>query len=99
MGYVKDYGEDEFEIKTDAFEGIEMEGRKVILIDDLLGKGGSVKAAKELVERLGGDVAEAVCIFDVDVMDYQQKVEETLGDLNRYAMCTLTVGNIGTPVN
>lgn len=97
--YVKDYGEDEFEIKTDALEGIEMGEKKVILMDDLLGKGGSIKAAKELVEELGGEVAEVVCIFDVDVMDYKDRVGEKLGDLKRYAMCTLTVENIGTPVN
>lgn len=29
VGYVKDYGVDEFEMMSDAFEGVEMEGKKV----------------------------------------------------------------------
>jgi len=39
----------------------------VILVDDLLGMGGSIMAAKLLVEKLGMEVAEAVFIFHVDV--------------------------------
>lgn len=29
VGYIKDYGVDEFEMKADAFEGIETGGKKV----------------------------------------------------------------------
>ena len=65
--YQKDYGPDSFELKTDAFEGIETGGKQVILVGDLLGMGGSIIAAKMLVETLGMEVAEAVFIFDVDV--------------------------------
>lgn len=43
--FQKDYGPDSFEMKLDFFEGIEMEGKKVILVDDLLGMGGSIMAA------------------------------------------------------
>lgn len=32
VGYVKDYGVDEFEMKSDAFEGIETGGKQVSLI-------------------------------------------------------------------
>lgn len=48
--YEKDYGVDEFEMSCDSFEGIDLDvGRKkVILVDDLLGKGGSIMAAKEV---------------------------------------------------
>jgi adenine phosphoribosyltransferase len=97
--YEKDYGPDDFEMKTDAFEGIETAGRKVILVDDLLGKGGSIMAAKALIEKLGMDVAESVFIFDVDVPDYNEAVRKNLGDTPRYAMVTLTATNMGTPVN
>lgn len=67
----------------DAFEGIETSGKKVILVDDLLGKGGSIMAAKALVEKLGMEVAESVFIFDVDVPDYNETVKENLGDMLR----------------
>lgn len=86
-------------MKMDAFEGIETSGKKVILVDDLLGKGGSIMAAKALVEKLGMEVAESVFIFDVDVPDYNETVKENLGDMLRYAMVTLTADNMGAPVN
>lgn len=85
-------------MKTDAFEGIEREGKKVILVDDLLGMGGSIMAAKELVEKLGMEVAEAVFIFDVDVPVYNEAVKRNLRGLKRYAMVTLTETNIGAPI-
>jgi len=99
--FEKDYGPDVFEMKTDAFEGVTEEGgsKKIILVDDLLGKGGSIMAAKVLVEKLGMEVAEAVFIFDVDIPDYNEAVKKNLGDLPRYAMVTLNANNLGSPVN
>ena len=89
VSYMKGYGPDSFEMKTDAFEGIETDGKKVILVDDLLGKGGSIIAAKQLVETLGMEVAELVFIFDIDIPGYDVAVKEQLGDTPRYAMVTL----------
>lgn len=97
--YQKEYGLDGFAMKTDAFEGIQTEGMKVIIVDDLLGKGGSVMAAVALCEKLGVEVAESVFIFDVDGPGYAGAVQENLGDLPRYAMVTLGAGNMGAPVN
>jgi adenine phosphoribosyltransferase len=99
VDYEKDYGQDAFEMKSDAFEGVETEGKKVILVDDLLEKGGSILAAKELVEKLGMEVAESVFIFDVDVPGYTEVVAQRMGDMKRYAMVTLTTSNMGEPVN
>ncbi|RDW87454.1 hypothetical protein BP5796_03148 [Coleophoma crateriformis] len=87
--YQKEYGPDIFQMKTDSFEGISGEGRKdVILVDDLLGHGGSIKAAKELVEMLGMNVVEALFIFDIP--DYYERNQKNLGDLQRHAMVHLT---------
>ncbi|TVY19386.1 Adenine phosphoribosyltransferase [Lachnellula arida] len=97
--YEKEYGPDMFEMKSDAFEGVETHGKKVILVDDLLGKGGSILAAKDLIRKLGMDVAEAVFIFDVDMPGYAEAVREKVGELKRYAMVTLTVSNLSEPVN
>ncbi|KUJ21117.1 PRTase-like protein [Mollisia scopiformis] len=97
--YDKDYGPDSFEMKDDAFEGIEKEGKQVLLVDDLLGMGGSVMAAKGLVEKLGQSVAELVFIFDVDIPIYAEAVKKNLGDAKRYAMVTLTTTNMGAPIS
>lgn len=98
VSYDKDYGPDNFEMKDDAFEGIETEGKQVVLVDDLLGMGGSIMAAKGLVEKLGQSVAECVFIFDVDTPVYAEAIRKNLGDVKRYSMVTLTTTNIGASI-
>ena len=55
--YSLEYGTAEIEIHTDAIK----EGQKVVIVDDLIATGGTVKAAINLVERLGGEVVS--CLF------------------------------------
>ena len=50
--YGLEYGKDTIEIQVDSIN----KGEKVMLIDDLLATGGTVKAGIELVEELGGIV-------------------------------------------
>jgi adenine phosphoribosyltransferase len=52
LTYKKEYECDTIEIHEDAIA----RGQKVLLIDDLLATGGTVKANIELVEKLGGTV-------------------------------------------
>jgi adenine phosphoribosyltransferase len=90
--YEKEYGPDVFEMKSDAFEGIETKGKGIILMDDLLGKGGSIVAARQLVEMLGMEVVESVFIFDIP--DYIEVNKKVMGDMKWYAMCHLTEENM-----
>ena len=85
VSYDKEYGPDVLEIKKDTFEGVD--GKKVLLVDDLLGKGGTVLAAKELVEGMGKEVVEALFIFDIPA--YYPTLKEKMGDLKWYAMVEL----------
>ena len=50
--YEKEYESDIIEIHEDAIR----KGQKILLIDDLLATGGTIKANIELVEKLGGKV-------------------------------------------
>jgi adenine phosphoribosyltransferase len=52
LTYKKEYECDTIEIHQDAIE----KGQNVLIIDDLLATGGTVKANIELVEKLGGKV-------------------------------------------
>jgi adenine phosphoribosyltransferase len=52
LTYKKEYECDTIEIHEDAVEP----GQKVLLIDDLLATGGTVKANIELIEKLGGKI-------------------------------------------
>ena len=50
--YALEYGSNTLEIHRDAIEP----GQKVLIVDDLLATGGTVKGTIELIERLKGDV-------------------------------------------
>ncbi|OGS56962.1 MAG: adenine phosphoribosyltransferase [Euryarchaeota archaeon RBG_19FT_COMBO_56_21] len=52
LSYDKEYESDTIEIREDAIG----RGDKVLLVDDLLATGGTIKANADLVERLGGKV-------------------------------------------
>ena len=51
--YALEYGSNTVEIHQDAIRP----GDRVLIVDDLLATGGTVRAAVNLVERLGGEVA------------------------------------------
>lgn len=59
--YELEYGTDELEIHTDAVKP----GERVLLIDDLLATGGTLKASAELVEKLDAKVASMACIVEL----------------------------------
>lgn len=52
LTYNKEYESDTIEVHEDSIEP----GQKVLLIDDLLATGGTIKANAELVEKLGGEI-------------------------------------------
>jgi adenine phosphoribosyltransferase len=52
ISYAKEYENDTIEVKDDGITP----GDKVLLVDDLLATGGTIKANADLVEKLGGDV-------------------------------------------
>ncbi len=63
--YQLEYGTDAIEMHRDAVTP----GMRVLMVDDLLATGGTMKAACELVEMAGGKVVE--CAFIVDLPDLQ----------------------------
>lgn|SRR5512136_1202697 len=52
LSYKKEYESDIIEIREDAIE----RGDRVLLVDDLLATGGTIKANADLIEKLGGRV-------------------------------------------
>lgn len=65
--YSLEYGTDRIEMHVDAVQ----KGNRVLLIDDLLATGGTMKAACRLVERAGGEVAE--CVFMIELAGLKGK--------------------------
>jgi len=63
--YELEYGTDKMEIHKDAIEP----GDKVLLHDDLLATGGTMKAACNLVEKLGGEIVQISFVIDLTFLN------------------------------
>ena len=59
--YALEYGEDRLQIHADAIAA----GERVVLVDDLLATGGTANAARDLVQRIGGEVVAAVFLVEL----------------------------------
>lgn len=59
--YDLEYGSTTIEIHKDAIQ----KGQKVVLVDDLIATGGTMKAAAELVEELGGEVVKMLFLIEL----------------------------------
>lgn len=59
--YALEYGTAEIEMHKDAI----LPGQKVVLVDDLIATGGTMKAAAEMVEELGGEVVKIVFLMEL----------------------------------
>lgn len=59
--YALEYGTAEIEMHVDSIK----KGQKVVIIDDLIATGGTVKACCELVEKLGGSVEKILFLLEL----------------------------------
>jgi adenine phosphoribosyltransferase len=59
--YDLEYGTATIEIHKDAIKP----GQKVVLVDDLIATGGTMKAAAHLVEQLGGEVVKMLFLIEL----------------------------------
>ena len=72
LTYQKEYESDTIEIHEDSIEP----GQKVLLVDDLLATGGTIKANAELVEKLGGKIVGMGFLIELGYLHGR----EALGD-------------------
>ena len=70
--YEKEYGVDTLTMHADAIKP----GQRVLIVDDLLATGGTVKATIEMIEKLGGVVAGCAFLIELDEL----KGREMIGD-------------------
>jgi len=70
LTYKKEYECDTIEIHEDAIE----KGQNILLIDDLLATGGTVKANIELVEKLGGNVVGIGFLIELNYLDGRKMI-------------------------
>lgn len=70
--YDLEYGTDTLEIHIDAIQ----KGDRVVIHDDVLATGGTIKAVCELVERLGGEIVQCNFILELSFLNGREKVKE-----------------------
>ncbi|TCO79843.1 adenine phosphoribosyltransferase [Marinisporobacter balticus] len=68
--YDLEYGSDALEMHKDAIKP----GQRVIITDDLLATGGTLRSTVKLVEQLGGEVVGILCLMELTYL----KGRETL---------------------
>jgi adenine phosphoribosyltransferase len=61
MTYELEYGTDTLEMHEDSI----LKGQRVLIVDDLLATGGTMKACCDLVERVGGKVAGLAVLIEL----------------------------------
>jgi len=68
--YTLEYGEEVIEIHEDAIE----KGERVVVIDDLMATGGTISAAANLVEKLGGEIFECSFVLELPGLNGREKL-------------------------
>ena len=69
--YEKEYGMDTLTIHSDAIQP----GQRVLITDDLLATGGTIKATIELVEKLGGIVVGCAFLSELEELHGRDKIQ------------------------
>jgi len=70
--YELEYGSDSLQMHADAVKS----GMKVLLVDDLLATGGTIKACKDLVEQEGGQVVGAAFLMELAGLKGREKIND-----------------------
>lgn len=73
VAYALEYGEAAIEAHDDI-----PAGARVLVLDDVLATGGTLVAARELIERLGGEVAGVAVLMEIDALGGRR----VLGDVH-----------------
>lgn len=78
--YDLEYGTDTIEIKADSIEP----GQRVVVLDDLLATGGTMRAAADLLRKVGADVRGGACIIELAFLNGRDKQDMPVTTLISY---------------
>ncbi|RLI97367.1 MAG: adenine phosphoribosyltransferase [Candidatus Aenigmatarchaeota archaeon] len=70
--YELEYGTDTLEMHKDAVKP----GQKVLLVDDLLATGGTIRATADLVRKLGGRIAGICFLIELSFLKGRAKLDD-----------------------
>ncbi len=69
--YTLEYGTDIIEIQKSLIQP----GMRVVIMDDLLATGGTMKATGDLVRKVGGEITLAACIIELHELGGREKLD------------------------
>ena len=69
--YELEYGSDEIEIHEDAIKS----GERILLVDDLLATGGTMAAAAELINKIGGEIVGISFVIELTFLHGREKLK------------------------
>jgi adenine phosphoribosyltransferase len=69
--YALEYGTDRLEVHADAVKP----GQKVVIVDDLLATGGTMRACCDLIESIGGNVAGVTALIELSFLEGRKKLK------------------------
>jgi adenine phosphoribosyltransferase len=79
--YDLEYGTDALEIHDDGVA----KGQRVLIVDDLLATGGTAKAARDLITKLGGEVHALAFLIELVALNGREKLAgETVHTVLKY---------------
>jgi adenine phosphoribosyltransferase len=68
--YDLEYGQDSLEMHADAI----VRGQRILIVDDVLATGGTMKACVDMVEDLGGEIAGIAVLIELAGLKGRQKL-------------------------
>lgn len=80
FSYDLEYGSDTIEVQEDAIAP----GQRVVVVDDLLATGGTMRAATDLVRQQGGTIVAAACIIELTFLQGRNRLDVPLTSMIRY---------------
>jgi adenine phosphoribosyltransferase len=78
--YDLEYGTDTLTVHEDAIE----KGERVLIVDDLLATGGTLKAMIELIRKMGGEVVEAAFIVELVFLNGRKGIDVPIYSIVKY---------------
>jgi len=69
--YILEYGKNTIEIHKDSV----LPGERVLIVDDLLATGGTMRAAIDLIEELGGKIVGVDFLIELSFLNGREKLK------------------------